>query len=171
VEYDSQRRAIVFQRPAMLRRSVVANIGYAIKSGRNKSSPTQIKARIADLLERVGLEGLGDRPARQLSGGEQQRLALARALARDPEILFLDEPTASLDPASAKSVEDIVRSATASEIKIVMATHDLAQSRRLAGDIAFLVRGQVAEHSSAEQFFSNSATPQAAAFLRGDIVI
>jgi tungstate transport system ATP-binding protein len=168
---DSQRRAMVFQRPAMLRRSVAANIGYAIKSGRNKSSSQQIKSRITELLRRVGLEDLGHRAARRLSGGEQQRLALARALARDPEVLFLDEPTASLDPASTKSVEDIVRSTAASGIKIVMATHDLAQSRRLAGDIAFLASGRVVEHASAEQFFSSSATPQAAAFLRGDIVI
>jgi tungstate transport system ATP-binding protein len=115
--------------------------------------------------------GLGSRPARRLSGGEQQRLALARALARDPEILFLDEPTASLDPASTKSVEDIVRSTAASEVKIVMATHDLGQARRLAGDVVFLVRGRVAEHRTAENFFTSPETHEAAAFLRGDLVI
>ena len=166
---DGERRAMVFQRPVMLRRSAAANVAYALASSRTR--PDQGAPLVADLLSRVGLEGLGDRPARRLSGGEQQRLALARALARDPEILFLDEPTASLDPASTNGVEDIVRSTAASGVKIVMATHDLGQARRLAGDIAFLVRGRVAEHATTEDFFSNPATSQAAAFLRGDLVI
>ncbi len=111
------------------------------------------------------------RSARRLSGGEQQRLALARALARDPEILFLDEPTASLDPAATKAVEDIVRLIAARGIKIVMATHDVGQARRLAGEIVFLVRGRIVEHASTERFFTLPSTPEAAAFLRGDLVI
>jgi tungstate transport system ATP-binding protein len=160
-----QRLAMVFQRPVMLRRSALANIDYALGSARRDAS------RAGDLLRRVGLEGLGHRPARRLSGGEQQRLALARALARDPEALFLDEPTASLDPASTKAVEDIVRSTAASGVKIVMASHDLGQARRLAGDIVFLVRGRVAEHAAAESFFTHPKTAEAAAFLRGDLVI
>ena len=164
-----QRLAMVFQRPVMLRRSVMANIDYALKSGRPKAGGSD--SRAADLLRRVGLEGLGHRPARRLSGGEQQRLALARALARDPEVLFLAEPTASLDPASTKAVEDIVRSTALSGVKIVMASHDLGQARRLAGDVVFLVRGRVTEHAAADMFFANPATPEAAAFLRGDLVI
>ena len=166
---DGERRAMVFQRPVMLRRSAAANVAYALASSRTR--PDRGAPLVADLLSRVGLEELGDRPARRLSGGEQQRLALARALARDPEILFLDEPTASLDPASTNGVEDIVRSTAASGVKIVMATHDLGQARRLAGDIAFLVRGRVAERATTEDFFRNPATSQAAAFLRGDLVI
>ncbi len=166
---DGQRLAMVFQRPVMLRRSASANIGYALTSRLGR--PERSDSRIADLLRRVGLDGLGHRPARRLSGGEQQRLALARALARDPEVLFLDEPTASLDPASTKAVEDIVRSTAASGMKIVMASHDLGQAHRLAGDIVFLVRGRVAEAAAAEEFFANPATPEAAAFLRGDLVI
>jgi tungstate transport system ATP-binding protein len=166
---DGQHRAMVFQRPVMLRRSASANIVYALRSRRTE--PGRGTAEVAALLQRVGLEGLGDRPARRLSGGEQQRLALARALARAPEILFLDEPTANLDPASTKGVEDIVRSTAASGVKIVMATHDLGQARRIAGDIVFLVRGRVAEHARAEDFFTSPETHEAAAFLRGDLVI
>jgi tungstate transport system ATP-binding protein len=166
---DGKRRAMVFQRPVMLRRTAAENVAYALAS-RGVSRAEQAQ-RTATLLERVGLAPLADRAARRLSGGEQQRLALARALARDPEVLFLDEPTASLDPASTKAVEDIVRATATSGVKIVMATHDLGQARRLAGDIVFLVRGRVIEHVPAARFFASPATPEAAAFLRGDLVI
>jgi tungstate transport system ATP-binding protein len=158
-----ERLAMVFQRPVMLRRSAAANVAYAL--------PSHDDTRVAELLRQVGLEHLHDRPARKLSGGEQQRLALARALARDPEILFLDEPTASLDPAATKSVEDIIRAVAGSGVKIVMATHDIGQARRLAGDIVFLVRGRLTERADAAQFFHAPATKEAAAFLRGDLVI
>ena len=163
------RRAIVFQRPVMLRRSVEANIRYALKAAH--IAKDRHDARLAELLSLVGLDGMASRPARKLSGGEQQRLALARALARDPEILFLDEPTASLDPASTKSVEDIVRAVAAAGVKIVMATHDIGQARRLAGDIVFLARGRLVESALAHRFFASPATGEAAAFLRGDLVI
>lgn len=155
--------AMVFQRPVMLRRTAAANVAYALGE--------RDGARVGELLQQVGLTHLADRPARKLSGGEQQRLALARALARDPEILFLDEPTASLDPAAAKSVEDIVRAVAASGVKIVMATHDVGQARRLAGDIVFLARGRLVERAAAVSFFSGPATREAAAFLRGELVI
>ncbi len=164
---QGERCAMVFQRPVMLRRTAAANIDYVLASG----TRAMRDERITELLKLVGLSHLADRPARRLSGGEQQRLALARALARDPEVLFLDEPTASLDPAATKAVEDILRATASSGIKIVMATHDLGQARRLAGDVAFLVRGKLTEHSPAETFFTAPATPQAAAFLRGDLVI
>jgi tungstate transport system ATP-binding protein len=166
---DGKRRAMVFQRPVMLRRTVAENVAYALAS---RGVPRGEQAeRTSALLERVGLAQLSSRAARRLSGGEQQRLALARALARDPEVLFLDEPTASLDPASTKAVEDIVRATAASGVKIVMATHDLGQARRLAGDIVFLVRGRVIEHALAKDFFASPATSEAASFLRGDLVI
>jgi len=166
---DGARRAMVFQRPVMLRRTAAANIGYALASaGVPRSARPK---RIVQLLTDVGLQALADRPARRLSGGEQQRLALARALARDPEVLFLDEPTASLDPAATKAVEDIVRATAAAGVKIVMATHDLGQARRLAGDIVFLVRGRLMEHAPAERFFTSPSTAEAAAFVRGDLVI
>lgn len=158
-----ERLAMVFQRPVMLRRTAAANVAYAL--GRRDDT------RVGELLAQVGLGVLADRPARKLSGGEQQRLALARALARDPEVLFLDEPTASLDPAATKSVEDIIRAIASSGVKIVMATHDIGQARRLAGDILFLARGRLAERTDATQFFDNPTTKEAQAFLRGDLVI
>jgi tungstate transport system ATP-binding protein len=166
---DGRRRAMVFQRPVMLRRSAAGNVAYALKAA---GVAREVRARrTGELLEQVGLAPLAERPARQLSGGEQQRLALARALARDPEVLFLDEPTASLDPASTKAVEDIIRAVAVSGVKIVMATHDLGQARRLAGEIVFMLRGGVHECADAERFFVAPATPEAAAFLRGDLVI
>lgn len=166
---NGKRRAMVFQRPVMLRRTVAGNIAYALSS-RSISRGEQVE-RIESLLEQVGLSHLRERPARRLSGGEQQRLALARALACDPELLFLDEPTASLDPAATKSVEDVIRTTAESGIKIVMATHDLGQAKRLAGDIAFLVRGKLVEHLPAETFFSEPVTEEAKTFLRGDLVM
>ena len=163
------RRAILFQRPVMLRRSAAANVAYALAQA---GTPRHQRAgRVAALLARVGLADLARRPARRLSGGEQQRLALARALARDPEILLLDEPTANLDPAATRGVEEIVLMAAQSGIKIVMASHDLGQVRRLAGDVVFLVRGALCEQGEAQDFLDSPSTPEAAAFLRGDLVI
>jgi tungstate transport system ATP-binding protein len=163
------RRAILFQRPVMLRRSAAANVAYALGLAGGPRPPRA--ARTANLLERVRLAGLADRPARRLSAGEQQRLALARALARDPEILLLDEPTASLDPAATRAVEEIVLAASEAGIKIVMASHDLGQVRRLAGDVVFMVRGAVCERELVVDFLDNPSTPEASAFLRGDLVI
>jgi tungstate transport system ATP-binding protein len=166
---EGRRRAIVFQRPVMLRRSVAGNIAFALRSGAI-ASPAP-RDRIAALLDLVGLAALGPRPARRLSGGEQQRVALARALARDPEILFLDEPTANLDPAATKAVEDIVAKIAAAGVKIVLATHDLGEARRLAGDVIFMVAGRILEHRPAKDFFARPVTPEAQRFLNGDLVI
>ncbi|MDO8875898.1 MAG: ATP-binding cassette domain-containing protein [Pseudolabrys sp.] len=159
------RRAIVFQRPAMLRRSAAANIGYALASGEARPQ------RIEELLALVGLAGLGNRPARRMSGGEQQRLALARALARDPAVLFLDEPTASLDPAATKAIEDIVRAVAARGVKVIMSTHDLGQARRLGGDVALLHRGRLIEHAPAETFFAQPRTQEARKFVAGELLV
>ncbi|HUA55037.1 MAG TPA: ATP-binding cassette domain-containing protein [Candidatus Sulfotelmatobacter sp.] len=164
-----QRRAIVFQRPTMLRRSAAANLRYALAAARipRAARPT----RLAELLELVGLAGLGDRPARRLSGGEQQRLALARALARDPTVLFLDEPSASLDPAATKAFEDVIGAVIARGIKVVMATHDLGAARRLAGDIVLLHRGRVIETGPAARFFAAPETATARRFLAGELLV
>jgi len=159
------RCAMVFQRPVMLRRSALGNVAFALKAAGQRSD------RAAALLEQVGLIRHAARPARRLSGGEQQRLALARALARNPEVLFLDEPTASLDPAATKSVEDIVARIADDGIKIVLATHDLGQARRLAGEIVFMVRGRIVERATAHQFFASPATREAATFIEGGLVI
>jgi len=169
LEVPPLRRSFMFQHPAMLRRSVAANVDYALAYAgvARHERPARIKA----LLARVGLAELAARPARRLSGGEQQRLALARALAREPEILFLDEPTASLDPAATRAVEDIVLAAARSGIKVVMASHDLGQVRRIAGDVIFLVRGSLREHRPVHDFLDDPATEDAARFVRGDLVI
>ncbi len=164
-----RRRAIMLQRPVMLRRSAEANIAYALATG--AVARTEWPARIAELLTLVGLSGLGERPARRLSGGEQQRLALARALARDPEVLFLDEPTASLDPAAAKAVEDVVRTVVARGIKVVLSTHDLGQARRLGGEIVLLHRGRVLEKGPAASFFAAPNTPEAHRFIAGELLV
>jgi tungstate transport system ATP-binding protein len=163
------RRAIVFQRPVMLRRSAAANIRYSL----DVANVPRIERdhRIADLLALVGLKGLERRPARRLSGGEQQRLALARALARDPAVLFLDEPTASLDPAATKAIEDIVRSVSARGVKVVMSTHDLGEAKRLGGDIVLLNRGQVVEAGPADRFFADPKTDEARKFIAGELLV
>jgi len=163
------KRAIVFQRPAMLRRSAGANIRFALRAA---GIPRAEHARrTGELLELVGLGSLADRAARRLSGGEQQRLALARALARDPAVLFLDEPTASLDPPATKAVEDIMRAVSQRNIKVVMATHDLGEARRLAGDIVMLHRGRVVDAGAAASFLDAPQTAEASAFLAGELLI
>lgn len=163
------RRAIVFQRPVMLRRSVAGNLVYALSAA--GAPRTEHERRIAELLALVGLDGLENRPARRLSGGEQQRLSLARALARDPAVLFLDEPTASLDPASTKSVEDIIQMIVARGVKIVMATHDLGEAKRIAGEIVLLHRGAVIESGPAEKFFAAPSTVEGRKFIAGELLV
>jgi tungstate transport system ATP-binding protein len=161
------RKAFVFQKPVMLRRTAAANVAFA----RETAGLRLDLDAVARLLARVHLAPLADRPARRLSGGEQQRLALARALAREPNVLFLDEPTASLDPAQTKLVEEIVTDVSASGVKIVMATHDLGEARRLAGDVVFLANGRIAEHAPASRFFPMPATEAARRFVAGDLVL
>jgi tungstate transport system ATP-binding protein len=162
------RRAIMFQRPAMLRRSAAGNVGYALAAAGMPRG--ERKTRTADLLALVGLQGLEARAARRLSGGEQQRLALARALVRDPAVLFLDEPTASLDPYATKAIEDIVRAVTTRGVKVVMSTHDLGQAKRLAGDIVLLHRGRLIESGPAKEFFEMPRTPEAGKFIAGELL-
>ncbi len=162
------RRAILFQRPVMLRRSVAGNIDYALASaGVARAERAQ---RISELRALVGLAGFADRPARALSGGEQQRVALARVLARDPGILFLDEPTASLDPSATRAIEEVVRATAARGVKIVMATHDLGEARRVSGEIAFMHRGRIVETGAAGAFFANPVTDEARRFIAGDLL-
>lgn len=163
------RRALMFQRPVMLRRSAAGNLRYALAAA--GVARAERGRRCDELLALVGLSGLGERPARKLSGGEQQRLALARALAKAPAVLFLDEPTASLDPAATKAVEDVIRAITARGIKVVIATHDLGQARRLAGEVVLLHRGRVMESAPAEIFFSTPKTIEAHRFVAGELLV
>ena len=163
------RRAIMFQRPAMLRRSAAGNVRYALAAADVPRVKRQHRA--GELLTLVGLDGLGHRPARRLSGGEQQRLALARALARDPAVLFLDEPTASLDPHATKAIEDIIRAVSARGVKVVMSTHDLGQARRLAGEIVLLHRGRLIETAPVDEFFARPRTQEARKFIAGELLV
>ncbi len=167
IQVDVESRAIVFQKSVMLRRTVAANVAFALRAA---GRPSETGA-IANLLAQVGLSDLAERPARRLSGGEQQRLGIARALARQPQLLLLDEATASLDPAQTKLIEELIGSIGRSGVKVVFATHDLGQARRLAGDIVFLVKGRVAEHAATETFFTQPVSEAARRFLAGDLVL
>lgn len=161
--------AMVFQRPVLLRRSAAANIDYALGARGIKRHAR--KAQVLAALQRTELEHLADRPARVLSGGEQQRLAIARAWALQPQALFLDEPTANLDPAATRAVENLVRAIHADGATVVMTTHDLGQARRLAQDVMFLHRGRLLEHTPASAFFTRPQSLDAAAFLNGDLLV
>jgi len=163
----SRRQAMVFQRPVMLRRTALANVEYAL--GLRGVARAERRRRALDALARTGLAALGGRAANALSYGEQQRLALARAWALEPEVLFLDDPTSSLDPAASHAVEGIVCAIGEAGAKIVLTTHDLALARRMAGDVIFLHRGRLLERGPAESFFSRPSTEEARAFLKGEL--
>lgn len=167
-EARAQQQAMVFQRPVLLRRSVAANLDYPLAvAGLSRAAR---RARVAQTLARFGLERIADQPARQLSGGQQQRLALARAWSVSPQILFLDEPTAALDPYATRVIEEMILQFAEEGITIMMSTHDLGQARRLAQDVAFLHRGQLLEHRPAAEFLEAPQTREARAFLSGDLI-
>jgi tungstate transport system ATP-binding protein len=160
-------QAMVFQRPVMLRRSVFANVAYALALAGQRGAARRQAALSA--LERFGLGALARRPARVLSGGEQQRLALARAWAVRPSVLFLDEPTPALDPAATDAVEQAIRTFHAASTTVIMTTHDLGQTRRLAEQVWFLAQGRLVEQASAGAFFSAPTSREARAFLSGEL--
>jgi tungstate transport system ATP-binding protein len=162
-----RRQAMVFQRPVMLRRSALANIAYGLKLAGVSSRERVLRAR--DVLEAVGLASIAERPARVLSGGEQQKLALARAWALGPEVLFLDEPTANLDPSATREVESLIGQIRAGGTKIVMTTHNLGQAKRLGDEILFLSQGRLVERTPVDQFFAKPASAEAEAFIRGEL--
>jgi tungstate transport system ATP-binding protein len=159
-------QAMVFQRPVMLRRSALDNIIYALELARIPAAEREAQAMKA--LKEVGLTGVARRPARVLSGGEQQRLALARAWALHPEVLFLDEPTANLDPGATREIENVIKAFDASGTKIVMSTHNLGQARRLGDEVLFIHQGRLAEQSPVDRFFRQPASAEAAAFVKGE---
>ncbi len=160
-------QAMVFQRPLMLRTSALRNVAYGLKLIGVPRVARLMRARQA--LSRVGLDHLAARPGRVLSGGEQQRVALARAWALEPKVLFLDEPTASLDPSATREIERVIAE-IASDCKIVMATHNLGQARRLADEIVFLHGGRLAEHTPADEFFKRPRSAEANAFMKGELL-
>ena len=159
------RQSLIFQRPVLLRRTVRQNLKFV-----HALRPAQNYRDIETALETVGLSGLAEQPAKQLSGGEQQRLALARALMTCPDILFLDEACANLDPASAAQIEALLLEASKKGQKIILITHDIAQARRLADDLIFLHQGQLCEHSLAKDFFAQPKSAAARAYLDGQIL-
>lgn len=162
------RQAMVFESPVLLRRSVKANIDYALAL--HRVSRRERRTRTAEALEKTGLSDLANRRARVLSAGEQQRLALARAWATEPEVLFLDEPTAALDPSATNAVEAIITAIASGGTKIIMTTHDMAQARRLADEIHFFNKGVLVESAQTQQFFDAPATHEARAFAQGELL-
>lgn len=162
-------QAMVFQRPVLLRRSVFANLKFALSVRGTRGTARQQKIERA--LASAGLGHLANRPARVLSGGEQQRLAVVRALACDPELLFLDEPTANLDPASTAAIEDLILEANGRGVTIVLVTHDQGQARRLGEELVFLQDGQVAEAGPARQVLDTPQSEPARAWHEGRIYL
>ncbi len=163
-----KRRGLVFQRPVMLRRSVAANIEHVLKTqgiGRDRR-----RGLVSAALDQAGLKSLAHRQARTLSGGEQQRLAIARAWLLEPAVVLLDEPTANLDPGATRAVEELIIRLGATGAKILMTTHDIAQARRLAEEVMFLHHGRLLEHRPAVEFFAGPRDPDAADFIAGQLI-
>jgi len=162
-EAGQTRIAFVFQRPVLLRRSVRANLDHALKTyGVNRA---ERPGRIAEL------PALARQPARVLSGGEQQRLSVVRAVAARPALLLLDEPTTSLDPQATAAIEALIRRVADEGVKVVLVTHDRDQARRMAGEVVFLHHGRITEQTTAARFFDQPQSPEAQAYLSGRLLL
>ena len=161
-----RHQALVFQKPVLMRRSVAANLDFVLKP-----LGAQYRQRRDRLLQQAGLYPQRNRPARLLSGGEQQKLALIRALATEPSVLLLDEPCASIDAASTWQIEDQLLKASKRGVKVILVTHDTGQARRLADDVIFMHHGRLLEYAAAAVFFDSPSSPEAKAYLEGRIVI
>ncbi|SFM35393.1 tungstate transport system ATP-binding protein [Shimia aestuarii] len=167
-ERAREKQAFVFQTPVMLRRSVRDNLAYPLRLG--GVTRREARAQADAMAEKVGLGDALGRPATVLSGGERQKLALGRALIRSPQVLFLDEPCASLDGRAMREVEEILKTAVQDGVRLIMSTHNMGQARRLASEVLFLLGGKIHERGSTVEFFDAPKTAQARAFLNGDIV-
>lgn len=163
-------QAMVFQKPVLLRRSVIENLRYNLNVKNIKNKAEQDKL-IDEALSKAGLQDQAHNPARLLSGGEQQKLAMARALMDNPSILFLDEPTASLDPNATLVIEDLIKEADKKGTKVILVTHDIGQAKRLAEEIVFLNQGQVSEQGQAQEMIANPQSKPAQQYFSGEIVI
>jgi tungstate transport system ATP-binding protein len=168
VEEARAQQAMVPHRPVLLRRSVTGNLLHVL---RVKGIPRGDREPLVEAaLQQAGLTHLAAHPARALSRGQQQRLAIARACVLRPAVLLLDEPTGNLDPAAVREVENLIRTVGEAGTKILMTTHDIAQAKRLAGDVMFLGNRRLIEHASAAEFFSAPKSPEAAQFLGGELI-
>jgi tungstate transport system ATP-binding protein len=165
---DTSKQAFVFQSPIVMRRSVAENLAYPLRLV--KTPAAQIRETVGYWLDRIGLASVQNSPATRLSGGERQKLAIARALVRKPDVLFLDEPCANLDGHATREIEALLQEIAASGTHLVMATHDMGQARRLAHDLVFMLDGRIHETGPATTKFAAPQTEALAAFLRGDIV-
>jgi len=162
------KHAFVFQTPIVLRRSVADNLAYPLTLlGTPKH---EVRQAVDYWLLRIGLDAAGNNQATRLSGGERQKLAIARALIRKPDVLFLDEPCSNLDGHATREIEALLQEQAKAGTRLVMATHDMGQARRLATDLVFLLDGKVHQNGPADALFANPGTGSLAAFLRGDIV-
>lgn len=162
-------QSFVFQSPIMLRRSVLENLAYPLLiNGQDKQTAME-QART--WASKIGLSTHMDRPAPFLSGGEKQKIALARALITSPKLLFLDEPTASLDGAATIEIETLLSEAQNTGTTIIMSTHNIGQARRMANSVLFIKDGQINAHSTADTFFDMPPTQAAQKFIAGDIVV
>ncbi|MDE0303614.1 MAG: ATP-binding cassette domain-containing protein [Albidovulum sp.] len=167
-EEARKRQSFVFQTPIIMRRTVLECIAYPLAiRGAGKGASRNLAAEWG---ERVGLKDVLRDQAAVLSGGEKQKLALARALVTAPEVLFLDEPCANLDGRATREIEGILSDAVSAGTRIVMATHDMGQARRISNEVLFLYKGRLHEIERTELFFPSPRTSEAAAFLRGDIL-
>lgn len=160
--------AVVFQTPVLLRRSVRGNLAHALQLLGFRGA--KLTDRVTEFLHMGGLDGLADRPARQLSGGEKQRLALVRALAGSPRFLLLDEPTASLDPSSTAAIEQLIQTTRSQGTRILLVTHDQHQAQRLADDVLFINKGRLAEAGPAEAFFKTPKSRVVRGYLNGELL-
>lgn len=163
-----KRQSYVFQTPIMMRRTARDNLTFPLTT--HGTPKVEARAVADEWLVRINLSDARDRQATLLSGGEKQKLALARALIRRPDVLFLDEPCANLDGRATREIESILHQAHDSGVRIIMATHDMGQARRLATEVLFIFKGRIHENAEAGRFFDHTQTPEAKAFLKGDIV-
>lgn len=166
---DPSKHAFVFQSPIVMRRSVADNLAYPLRL--LKRPKLEIKQAVDHWLQRTGLDAVRNTAAPRLSGGERQKLAIARALIRNPQVLFLDEPCANLDGHATREIEALLLDVAAAGTHLIMATHDMGQARRLAQDLLFMLDGKVHEAGPAAALFDAPKTDALCAFLRGDIVI
>ena len=160
-----RHRGFVFQKPVVLRRSVADNLRFALQV--ESGAKSQWNDRITTALAHADLAHKATAPASTLSGGEMQRLALARAMITNPQALLLDEPASNLDPAATRRLEDMIKDVSQNGVQVLLATHDLGQAKRLAERVIFMSEGQILEHGPAVEFFDGPQTVNAQNYLEG----